>query len=70
MGVKAARLQPAHILRQPQYAVAFGAGEIGFGHKFGAARRVGVGQAGRDKRILEQRSDRARGHAHHAGIGH
>jgi hypothetical protein len=53
--VEAARLQPADILRQPENAVAVGAGEIGLGHQFGACGGVGFGQTGRNKRILDQR---------------
>ena len=60
MLVEAAGFKAAHILRQPENAVAVGAGEIGFRHQFGATCGVGLRQAGGDEGVRDQRAGGAR----------
>ena len=56
--VEAACLEPAHILRQPEYAVCVRAGEIRFPHQARANGRVLTRQAGGGQRVLDQGADR------------
>jgi len=60
--VHSARLQPPHILRQPEHAVGVGAGEVGLGHQLRHLGGVGRRQTNRRERVGDQPGNRCRGY--------
>jgi hypothetical protein len=58
LAIDAAGAQAPHILRQPEYAVRVGPGEVGLGHQLGDLAGVGRGQVDGHQRVLDQAADR------------